>query len=81
MLLECHTLTETDWYNTAANRWVSDQSLRIYAREGRANYSEWLRKAETADVSTVYVHSLPDMDEDAHYARLKSILDNRQLEE
>ena len=59
---------------------VSDKSLRIYARERREIYAEWLRKAEITDVFTVYVHGLPELDEDAHYARLKEVLDSKDLE-
>jgi hypothetical protein len=61
-------------------RWVSDSSLNIYARDNKHVYADWLRRAQQADVSSVYVHSLPEFDEDAHYARLRQILDAGLLE-
>ena len=61
-------------------KWVSDASLKIYARVGKHIYAVWLRKAQLADVTSVYLHSLPEYDDDAHVARLKEILDNNALE-
>ena len=61
-------------------RWVSDASLKIYARDSKHIYADWLRKAQLADVASVYLHSLPEHDDDAHVARLKEILDNNELE-
>jgi hypothetical protein len=54
-------------------RWVSDQSLRIYARDSRHEYGRWLRKALTADVSCVAVSNLPEMDNDAAFAMLHEL--------
>ena len=64
----------------AVVRWVSDASLKIYARDSKQIYVDWLRKAQLADVASVYLHSLPEYDDDAHVARLKKILDNNALE-
>ena len=61
-------------------RWVSDASLKIYARDNKHVYADWLRKAQLADVASVYLHSLPECDDDAHVARLRDILDNNELE-
>ena len=61
-------------------RWVSDSSLNNYARDNKHVYADWLQRAQLADVSSVYVHSLPEYDEDAHYARLQQILDANLLE-
>ena len=48
-------------------RWVSDASLKIYARDSKHIYADWLRKAQLADVASVYLHSLPEYDDDAHH--------------
>ncbi len=55
-------------------RWVSDKSLRIYARDSKAEYTNWLLKAAEADVDTIYVQSLPDIDEDRIMTALNDIL-------
>jgi hypothetical protein len=54
-------------------RWVSDKSLRIYARDSKHEYGSWLRRALDADVSCVSVSNLPEMDNDAAFALLHEI--------
>jgi len=61
-------------------RWVSDDSLRIYARDSRQNYAEWLRKAMMADVGSVNIASMPEMDDDVAMARLHQILREGSIE-
>jgi len=55
-------------------RWVSNKSLRIYARDSKDEYTKWLQKASEAEVSTVYVQSLPEIDEDQVMAALDELL-------
>jgi hypothetical protein len=54
-------------------RWVSEKSLHIYARDNRHDYGDWLSKALTADVSSVSIANLPEMDNDAAFALLADI--------
>ncbi len=61
-------------------RWVSDKSLRIYARDSRAEYTDWLRKAAEADVDTVYIQSLPEIDEDHVMTALNNLIQGDNLE-
>jgi integrase len=62
-------------------RWVSDKSLRLYARSSKQDYAGWLAKAASADVSTVCASSLPEMDDDRAMATLHSMLSSSGLVE
>ncbi len=55
-------------------RWVSDKSLRIYARDSKTEYTKWLRGAASANVDSIYVQSLPELDEDRVMAALNDLL-------
>ena len=57
-------------------RWVSDKSLKIYARDSRSDYCSWLAKAATASVDAVNLSSLPVMDDDEAHAVLHGILNS-----
>ena len=35
-------------------RWVNDASLKMYVRDSKHIYADWLRKAQLADVASVY---------------------------
>jgi hypothetical protein len=59
-------------------RWVSDDSLRIYARDNRNIYGDWLRKASMADVHSVSVANLPTIDDDMAFAVLDSLMGSLQ---
>jgi integrase len=61
-------------------RWVSDASLKIYARDSRKNYAEWLDKAACADVGSVHVASMPEMDDDQAMAKLHALLQGDGVE-
>jgi hypothetical protein len=61
-------------------RWVSDDSLNIYARDNRDVYGEWLRKASVSDVRSVTVASLPVMDDDMAFAVLNSIMEDLSVQ-
>ena len=55
-------------------RWVSDASLKLYARDSRKLYADWLGKALTADASTVQACNLCDLDDDAYLHELQRVL-------
>ena len=40
-------------------RWVSDEALQTYVRDGERMYTKWLDKAPTATIKTVQVSNLP----------------------
>ena len=56
-------------------RWMSDEALHIYARDNRAVYAVWLRKAMDADVDSIQVRNLPDIDPHRIYERIQHALD------
>ena len=41
-------------------RWLSDEALQTYARDGEQMYAKWLQAASGAHISTVQVSNLPD---------------------
>ena len=43
-------------------RWQSEASLRIYARLGLQDYTDALRRALRADISSVSTNNLPQLD-------------------
>ena len=45
-------------------RWVSEQSLHIYARMSETSYSYWLSRALAADPRSVRTTSLPALDDE-----------------
>ena len=45
-------------------RWLSEDSLRIYARDSRHTYAYWLDKAMQANVDAKQVANLPTLDDD-----------------
>jgi hypothetical protein len=57
-------------------RWASDKSLKIYARDSRSDYCSWLAKAATANVDSINLSSLPEMDDDETHAVLHGILNS-----
>lgn len=57
-------------------RWISDDSLRIYARDSRHRYAQWLRKAGEADVAATRINSLPAIDDDHIMAALDKVLEH-----
>ena len=59
-------------------RWVSDDSLQIYARDNRDVYGDWLRRASIADVRSVSVANLPTIDDDMAFAALDSLMGSLQ---
>ena len=44
-------------------RWLSDEALQTYARDGERMYAKWLHAASGAHISTVQVSNLPDRPE------------------
>ena len=54
-------------------RWVSDESLRRYARDNRQEYARLLDAAAHADVASVQLANVPDIDEDHIYAYLSQL--------
>jgi hypothetical protein len=60
-------------------RWISDDSLKIYARDNRDTYGDWLKKASVSNVKSVQVANLPIMDDDMAFAVLNSVLETLEL--
>ena len=54
-------------------RWRSPDSLRVYARIGREQYTDTVKKIATASISTIQVHNLPTCDGDAVAAALAGV--------
>ena len=52
-------------------RWLSEDSLRIYARDSRHTYAHWLDKAMQADVDAKQVANLPTLDDDNAWSQLQ----------
>ena len=44
-------------------RWLSDEALQTYTRDGEQMYAKWLQAASGAHISTVQVSNLPDRPE------------------
>ena len=42
-------------------RWISDESLRTYVRDGEELYTKWLDKARLSVVNTVQISNLPSL--------------------
>ena len=42
-------------------RWLSDEALQTYARDGEQMYAKWLHAASGAHISTVQVSNLLDL--------------------
>ena len=55
-------------------RWVSDASLKLYARDSRQLYASWLLKALRTNASSVQSCNLPDIDDDDSLAELQRVL-------
>ena len=49
-------------------RWISDDAMRIHARDNRKQYADYLDRALKADVEAVQAANLPEMDDDAVFA-------------
>jgi len=43
-------------------RWISDEALRIYVRNGERMYATWLNKSASSITSTVQVANLPTLE-------------------
>ena len=43
-------------------RWVSDEALRTYVRDGQRMYSQWLDKSASSIINTVQVSNLPKLE-------------------
>ena len=54
-------------------RWVSDDSLRLYARDNRQECARLLDATAHADVASVQLANVPDIDEDHIYAYLSQL--------
>ena len=52
-------------------RWLSEDSLRIYARDSRHTYALWLDKAMQANVDAKQVANLPTLDDDNAWSQLQ----------
>ena len=52
-------------------RWLSEDSLRIYARDSRHTYAHWLDKAMQANVDAKQVANLPTLDDDNAWSQLQ----------
>ena len=52
-------------------RWLSEDSLRIYARDSRHTYAHWLDKATQANVDAKQVANLPTLDDDNAWSQLQ----------
>ena len=42
-------------------RWISDEALRTYLRDGHGMYSQWLGKSASSIINTVQVSKLPKL--------------------
>jgi len=51
-------------------RWRSPKSVKIYARLGRSDYSEWLLRAARVQTDAVTARNIPRIDHDSTVARL-----------
>ena len=43
-------------------RWISDEALRTYVRDGSRMYSQWLDKSASSIINTVQVSNLPKLE-------------------
>ena len=43
-------------------RWISDEALRTYVRDGSRMYSQWLGKSASSIINTVQVSNLPKLE-------------------
>ena len=53
-------------------RWLSEDSLRIYAKDNRHTYGHWLDRAMQANVDAKRVANLPTLDDDNTWSELQN---------
>ena len=51
--------------------WLSENSLRIYARDSRHTYAHWFDKAMQSKVDAKQVANLPTLDDDDAWSQLQ----------